>query len=208
MSQTPSQLSNSIPSILVGLLMGIILGGGISSGIWYYVMRQRQAELEALRLAGKTLGLVDTSFDSLTGQINPNANQSLEGSNASSSDSVSKEIENLGKAFVYDLEKNRLAAAYRSTSASYQKKTERKKFDEIIEAVPSIKGLSPIPSSRESKVRKMPGGKQYGYYFTGQFAMNLPFHLVNVALIYAKSEDNEWQIEELEISKDKQDPNR
>jgi hypothetical protein len=79
-------------------------------------------------------------------------------------DSEEAKVLAFGKAFVADIEENRLASAYRSTSAAYQKQVERKAFDEMIEKH-AVRKLEQ-PTHHQTKVRKSPDGKEYEFYCT------------------------------------------
>jgi hypothetical protein len=107
-----------------------------------------------------------------------------------------EKIKQLGKEFVEDLEKDRVASAYRSTSAAFQKRTERKAFDEMVEKNPQLKGLIQLDVWRQQKVKKLSGDKGYEYYFTGTvLGTNM---LVNISLVLI-AEGSEWKVDDVEI---------
>ena len=108
-----------------------------------------------------------------------------------------------GKSLVADLESNRLSAAYKSTTADYQKQTDRKTFDEMIRTVPGVRHLSTVSSFREQKARKAPDGKSWEFYFTGQdMNQSAGKNTVNVAATFVQEADA-WRVQELEITADK-----
>lgn len=124
------------------------------------------------------------------------------------------EVLECGIGFVADVEQNRLASAYRSTSAAYQKQVERKVFDAMIEKH-GIKPLETI-THRQHKVTKLPGGKGYEFYctarelnareFGGPRALNLNDPGVGPRVNFAltiSSENGAWKISTLEITVEK-----
>jgi cell division protein FtsB len=103
--------------------------------------------------------------------------------------------------FVADLEKGRLASAYLSTSDTYQKRTARKAFDELVEAQPILKKLAKTEHLREHKIKKLPKGKAYEYYLTSAELGNgdaLGPNLLNMTLRLI-DEEGEWKVDEIEI---------
>jgi hypothetical protein len=109
-------------------------------------------------------------------------------------------VKQVGKDFVVDLERDRLASAFGSTSAAFQKRTERKAFDDLVAQHAEVRTLIQVPEFREEKVKKLTADKGYDYYFTApMFGSN---KLVNVALRIVK-EDNEWKVDDVEIRSDK-----
>jgi hypothetical protein len=113
-----------------------------------------------------------------------------------------EKVKQAGKGFVEDLEKDRLASAYRATTAAYQKRTERKAFDELVEKSPEVRSLSTFEQSRQEKVRRVAADKDYEYYFTGLHLGTGPHlgnnRLVNIALKLVE-EGGEWKVDDVEI---------
>jgi cell division protein FtsB len=107
-----------------------------------------------------------------------------------------EKVKQLGKEFVEDLEKDRVASAFRSTSAAFQKRTERKAFDEMVEKSAELKGLIQVEQFRQQKVKKLSGDKGYEYYFTGQTFQTSK--LVNISLVLI-NDSGEWKVDDVEI---------
>lgn len=119
------------------------------------------------------------------------------------------EVLAFGKNFVEDLEQNRLTSAYRLTSPEFQKETERKAFNELVEKYPKLNQLENV-SHRQEKVRKSADGKEWEYYCTAR-----EFHesqiggaapglgpRVNFSLTIAK-DGTTWRVTSLEIAREK-----
>jgi hypothetical protein len=183
MRETPMTTSGRSWLLLALLFVGgLILGGGIASGVFLYLMHEQQLEHETALAA---LGVAD-NFNPLRGGSSPKAHREEEA------------VKEIGKGFVADLEKNRLASAYRTTTGKYQGKIPRKEFDALVAKYPALRNLDSSTFSREYKASKMAGGTQYGFYFTGRVnsARN---ELLNVALILVQV-DGDWRVDDVEVA--------
>ncbi len=172
---------------VVGAAIGLVVGAAIATGIFLYVGNRDADRRQAMALAaGYARGLARSLSAGKPG--------TTEG------DEEEAKIEELGKDFVADLERNRLASAYRVTSAAFQKRTERKMFDELVGKHPELTDLTSDESDGEHKVRKLADGKGYDYFFTGKQAGAFSGgKLVNVALTFVR-EGSEWRVEQIEIT--------
>jgi hypothetical protein len=108
-----------------------------------------------------------------------------------------EKVKQVGKEFVEDLEKDRVASAYRSTSTPFQKRTERKAFDELVEKYPQVRELAQVEGWRQEKTKKLPNKKGYEYYFT-TYMVSAPTKTFNVTLTIV-DEGGEWKVDDLEI---------
>ena len=107
-----------------------------------------------------------------------------------------EKVKQVGKSFVDDLAHDSLASAYRSTTAAFQKRTERKAFDEMIEKTPQVKSMYTTGVTQPERVKKSSGDKGYEYYYTAYETGS--FKLVNISLILVKDGD-EWKVDDVEI---------
>jgi hypothetical protein len=108
-----------------------------------------------------------------------------------------EKVKQVGKEFVVDLEKDRVASAYRSTSTSFQKRTERKAFDELVEKYPQVRDLAQADSWRQEKIKKLSNKKGYEYYFTTYISTSAT-KTFNLTLTMV-DEGGEWKVDDLEI---------
>jgi hypothetical protein len=209
--------NRTLLAIVLSALGGLAVGGALVSGILLFVLNEQrkryQAEVETLQAEVERLTLPQTAADGLarlaTSGLNAVVGSSAPGSQPQVDSEEAKALE-FGKAFVADLENNRLASAYRSTSASFQKQTERKAFDEMIAKNPGIRNLASDPTTREHKVRKSSDGEGYEFYCTardlgghsGQPRVAIGFgvgKLLNIALMLTQ-ENGALKVAELEIT--------
>jgi hypothetical protein len=107
-----------------------------------------------------------------------------------------EKVKQAGTSFVNDLAQDSLASAYRSTTAAFQKRTERKSFDEMIEKTPQVKFMSTNGIAQPVRVKKITGDKGYEYYYTAYETG--AFKPVNISLILVKDGD-EWKVDDVEI---------
>lgn len=101
-------------------------------------------------------------------------------------DKVKKVVEN----FLEDLQKGRLTSAYRDTSAAFQKQTDRKAFDELIQKQHGITN----PPQSEYKCRKLSKDGGFEVYVTSLVPFVVPYNLT-VRLI---EEEGVWKVNEWE----------
>lgn len=213
MSETtkPTSPAAKILFFLIGLAFG---GGAAGAGFLVYNQQQQRAfeaqvaELQVKAAAQMPGKLLDAAINELGGNLgglglggNPQIAPRVVAP-AAAPVVVSEEVKvnEIGKGFVADLENNRVAAAYRSMSDGFQKKTERKDFDALVAKFPGLRRLSAF--SREQKTRKN-NDKSWEFYFTSQDTQGfVGKNLVNLALTIAKDGD-EWRIDELEITAEK-----
>jgi hypothetical protein len=105
-------------------------------------------------------------------------------------------VKKVGKDFVDDLARDSLASAYRSTSAAFQKRTERKAFEEMIEKTPQVKTMSTAGLNQPERVKKSAGDKGYEYYYTA-FDLGMGKY-INISLILLK-EGDDWKVDDMEV---------
>jgi hypothetical protein len=205
------------------LLLGLIVGSVAASGAFFvYAQQQRRAfeeerqVLEAKLAAAQARPGINLPVDPgklLEGVLNQVGNN-LPGAPGifelpGKADWIAKvvtapdeeaKILDLGKGFVADLENNRLASAYRTTSAAYQQKVERKMFDEEVNKFRELRNLVSISTYREQKARRSADAKFWEYYFTGQISGAVAGkNVVNIALTFAK-DGAEWRVQDVEIA--------
>ena len=141
--------------LLVGSgLMGIVACSRTDSE----ELAKLRADLDAAKAEAAAIKTELAQLRVFLGGPTPKVDAKLEGEEA--------QVLAFGKAFVSDIEENRLASAYRATSAAYQKQVERKAFDEMIEKQP-IRKLE-LPNHHQTKVRKSADGKEYEFYCTAR----------------------------------------
>lgn len=180
---------------LLSFLIGLVLGGGIASGIFTYLLIDLQAQ-HALALQQEAVGLLDKGVHiahDLSGQ--GAGVKTKAGATA-----LEEQITEIGKAFVEDLERHRLLKVYRSTTEAFQKKMPEPMFMALVEKYPTLRQMDTIQSTREYRVRKLPQDKGYEFYFTGQERNMFPVQYVNIALTLEKAGD-EWLIGDLQVAR-------
>lgn len=173
--------------VLAGLV-GAALGAAVTGAVFWVLMARQQVRHEAELAA---VGLGAAGLDALR--------QAAPGGGKPAAPSEEAQAKKFGEGFVADLEANRLASAYRSMTSEYQKKTDRKTFDALIDGYPQVQKLW---SSRTEQVRKAAEGGGWEYYATCQeHGRAEPHNKVNFALILVKERDA-WRVAELEITAD------
>jgi len=190
---------------LVGGISGCLLGAIVTAGVFWYVLYQRQRAYEAQLInlglqvtpTGITGSLFGVGIDVGAGGMGISVGGNGRGGTYQGTE---KEVLEVGKEFVGDLENLRLVSAYRSLSSALRSKTERTAFEAEIAKFPTIRELV-SEYSRQYKVRKALDGVGYEFYCTAR-TVNYPQFTVNVALTLMK-EDNAWRVSEFEISDDK-----
>jgi hypothetical protein len=105
-------------------------------------------------------------------------------------------VKKVGGEFVGDLSRDSLASAYRSTTAAFQKRTERKAFDEMIEKTPQVKTMGTGGIKEPQRVKKSAGDKGYEYYYTAIDCGTSKY--VNISLTLLK-EGDDWKVDDVEI---------
>jgi hypothetical protein len=185
---------SGFPSALL-FLAGLLIGGGIATGIFVVVLHaQEERHQEQLAAISRATGV---ELVNLVGKDLPNLNKGgKEGDKKLSGDEA--KILEIGKGLTQDLEKNRLTSVYRSTTPDYQRKNDRPMFDKMVERFPTLTELSQNEFERDYKVKKLPGNKGYEFYFTGQERFP-PRRLVNFSFLFVQTGD-EWLVDDVEIT--------
>lgn len=183
----------------LGGLLGFLAGGLVASGVFIFVLivvhQRHRAELAAAAMPGDALNsALGSAMDLAHGSHG-------EETSAGTTPTVSEEeqVMAFGKAFIGDLEANRLTLAYRQMSADFQQKNERAAFDMLIAKYPTIRSLTQSEYSRTFKTRKSSDGMSWEFYCT---APDYASKLTNFALTLTKTADGGWCVNELEITAD------
>jgi len=198
---TTSSASPEKTSWLLNGLVGLLIGAALTSGVFLILMRRQEArhqeQLAALR--PKSIDLVNM-LNSALGNSTDKAPQTAA---ATPADAEAAKVLAFGKAFVADLENDRLASAYRTTTATYQAKQQRKEFDEMVHKIVGVRRLIQQESDRESKVRKQADGTGHEFYFTGHdYQASGQNNRINLALVIVPEKDG-FRVSELELTAEK-----
>jgi hypothetical protein len=181
---------------LLGTLAGLLVGGGIASGIFLLLMNEQQRKYEEALAAA---GLDPLKFAKMDpGEIaGPGKNsRGKQGGKTYTADE--QKILEIGKELVHDLEKNRITSVYRSISPAFQLKMQREAFEEMVNKVPTLKHLEQNEASREYKLKNLKND-QYEFYFTAEEKASS--RLVNVFFLLQEI-SGEWKVSEVEITRD------
>jgi hypothetical protein len=182
--------------LVLGLVAGLVIGGGVASAVFLYLLFDQQARYEvALAQAGAkpvqdALNLVG---------MNPLIPKG-DNLNAKKPASEESQVLEAGKAYIDDFEKHRLLKVYRATTPEFQKKNEQAKFIEEHDKLTYLRHLDSTSYTREERVRKLPKKKGYEFYFSGReagFGSQGP--RINVAMILVDV-DGEWLIDDLVVT--------
>jgi hypothetical protein len=182
-------------------LVGLLVGGGVATGIFLALMHAQEARhqeqlvalgLDPVKLVGKNLD----DFKKLGQEFQGGKKAGKDGDRQLSGDEA--KILEIGKGLTIDLEKNRLTSVYRSTTPEYQRKNDRPMFDKLVERFPTLTQLSQEEFQRDYKLKKLPGREGYEFYFTGQ-ELFPPRRLVNFSFLFVQT-NAEWLVDEIEIT--------
>jgi hypothetical protein len=168
--------------LLCSALAGLAAGGALASGVFLILMNeQEKRHREELEVAFQVGVPTKNPKDEPAGKpVSPEEKQVLE----------------IGKELVRDLEKSQYLRVYRSTTTAFQQKTGLQTF--LKSKVPTLKRLVQMEDCRECKLRSLKDKKGYEFYFTAE-EIDAP-KVVNIFFVLV-SEGGEWRVSELEVSR-------
>lgn len=181
LEQAPRPPVRRLPSFLLGALVGFLVGGGVASAVWFFIL---VGEMYADRLpVGNAHAVI--------------------GDNKS----IAQDVQTAGDEFVNDLNHKRLLGAYRMTTDDYQTRFGRDDFERrVVQQHPEIFQW-PQSGGKEIKVRpKSSDGKQYEYYSTAPHTSlgavtPVTTKRINISLVLVQ-QNGAWKVSDLEIDSD------
>ena len=188
--------------ILAGGVAGALLTGIVFSWLLYQQQQQHVAELAAVGLVANHNPL--QHFNVL--EFPKEKGKEIAKPKAKMHSPEEQKVVDLCLEMIKDLEKNRLSSVYRLTSDPYQKKNERKMFDQKLMPYRfHLQNLEQDESKREYKIAKLIGDKGFDFYFTGQEkrgAFGEGGRVINITFTLVL-EQADWRIDELEVTTDR-----
>jgi hypothetical protein len=169
--------------------LGLLLGAAVA-GIGVFVLQQRETQRRLALQEAQTAAQIGK--ESVGGPMSP-------ANGGSVFVPFEDRIKKIGDELVEDLRLDRLLSVYRRTTAAYQNKMSREQFDEMVRKIGKLRHMTIVPSQRDSKVRKIDGGRKFEYYCTSKLINQEG--VVNVSFLFVEGDDD-WRIDDIELRQD------